>query len=802
VVNAPPREVSTSHSDERDADPIWPVADAPPTAQDLAQALHRLRRRDARRRDDSPLTYRELSAKTGWSFSVIAEYFAGTVLAPTDRFDVLVRLLGATEPEQRVLATARDDVEDSARRRAATARRSTHDLPPRMLPADVAVFTGRATYLAQLDGLLSGDDQPPVVVIAAITGTPGVGKTTLAVHWAHHVSPRFPDGQLYINLRGHDPSGSPVGAADAVRVFLDALAVAPQRIPASLDGRTALFRSLLATRQMLIVLDNARDTAQVHPLLPGAPGCLVVVTSRNQLTGLLADGAHAVHLDLLPAAEARELLERRIGAARVAREPESVDEIIGRCARLPLALAIVAARAASNPEFPLATLAAELRRPGGEGLDALDGGDPATDIRAVFSWSYRTLSPDAAGLFRQLGLHPGPDIGDAAVASLAGLPVTRARPVLAELTRRHLIEEHAPGRYTLHDLLRTYATERAEAEIPEGDRAAATLRLLDHYLHTAYPADRLVNPERDPLTLVAHRPAVTPEPIADRGQAMAWFAAEHAVLLRAVDLAVRTGADRHVWQLASAMADFLTLRGHYSELTATQEAALAATGRSGDRHGQARIHRSLASAYFRVGRFDDAHTQLELALRLCTELGDRLGEAHSHLNIGSLLAAQGRHREALGHAELALALYTELGPRAWQARSVDAIGWLHARLGNQEQALAYCQRALDLHREIGDRHGEAEAWDSLGYAHHRLGDHDQATACYEQGVALYQEIGDRFNEATTLANLGDDRRAAGDPDGARAVWVRALAILDELRHADAEAVRTKLADLDGAATAS
>jgi DNA-binding SARP family transcriptional activator len=318
---------------------------------------------------------------------------------------------------------------------------------PAQLPRDVPGFVGRMGDLAALDGLLSDSQAGRTVVISAIAGTAGVGKTALAVHWAHRVRDKFPDGQLYVDLRGFDPSGTVKSPAEALRGFLDALRVPAQRVPADLDGQAALYRSALADKRMLVLLDNARDADQVRPLLPDAPECLVVVASRNRLTGLTAEGAHPILLDLLPVAEAEQLLARRLGAERVAAEPDAVDRIITRCARLPLALAIVAARAA-DVDVALATLADELdQAPGDLGSFAAD--DPRADVRAVFSWSHRALSGAAARLFRLLGLHAGPDFAAPAAASLVGQPVERVEALLAELTRAHLITEHAPGRFAL-----------------------------------------------------------------------------------------------------------------------------------------------------------------------------------------------------------------------------------------------------------------------------------------------------------------------------------------------------------------
>jgi DNA-binding SARP family transcriptional activator len=342
---------------------------------------------------------------------------------------------------------------------------------PRQLPAPVYGFAGRVAALQALDGLLCGrEPEAASANVCVITGTAGVGKTTLAVQWAHRVGARFPDGQLYVNLRGYHPSGHAMTPADAVRGFLDAFGVPPNRRPSSLDAQTALYRSLLADKRILVLLDNARDAEQVRHLLPGSPGCVTVITSRDQLTGLIATvAARQLTLDLLTTDEARELLAARLGADRINAEPESIDEIVARCARLPLALAGAAAHAAGREHVPLSMLAADL--PGSRsGLDILSTGDPTTDMRAVFSWSYRTLSPRAARLFRVLGMHPGPDISISVAASLAALPPARVRPVLAELCRAHLLTANPDGRYTCHDLLRAYAAELAASQDSEADR--------------------------------------------------------------------------------------------------------------------------------------------------------------------------------------------------------------------------------------------------------------------------------------------------------------------------------------------
>ncbi len=668
---------------------------------------------------------------------------------------------------------------------------------PAQLPADVYGFAGRGDQLARLDALLAGAaaEAPTAVVISAVSGAAGVGKTALAVHWAHRVREQFPDGQLYVNLRGFDPGGQTVTPAEPVRGFLDALGVPPQRIPPSPDAQTALYRSLLADKRVLVLVDNARDADQARPLLPGTPPAMAVVTSRNQLTSLVAaDGAHPLTLDLLTSTEAWQLLANRLGPDRVTAEPQATEKIITACARLPLALAIAAARAATHPGFPLATLAAELAEAGGP-LDALAGGDPASEVRAVFSWSYTALTPVAARLFRLLGLHPGPDITAPAAASLAGLPLRQTRPPLAELTRASLLAEHAAGRYTFHDLLRAYAAVLAHSIDPDDQRRAAFGRMLDHYLHTAYTTDRLLHPGRDPITLTPPAPGVTPEQPAD-DQAMAWLTAEHPVLLAAVGHAARNGFDTHTWQLAWGLYTFLDRRGHWHDLITAWRTALDAADRLADPPAQALAHRLLARAHTRLGRYQDAYTHHHAALDLYAKIGDRTGQAHTHRHLAYVWERQGRPRQALGHARQALTLYRAAGHRRGHALTLNAVGWHHALLGNHQQALTHCRQALALFQDLGDRQGEAETWDSLGYAHHHLGNHHEAIDCYRRALDLFRNLGSRYYQTTALIHLGDTYHAAGNLDAARTAWRRALTILIDLDHPDAEGVRARLHDLD------
>ncbi|MCO5971632.1 AfsR/SARP family transcriptional regulator [Actinoallomurus soli] len=361
---------------------------------------------------------------------------------------------------------------------------------PRQLPAPPSPFIGRTDELAALDRALGGRSGPGrTVLVSAIGGGAGVGKTWLALHWAHRNMDRFPDGQLYVDMRGFDPSEPPMTPETAVRTFLDALGTETTAVPESLDAQAALYRTLIADKRMLLIVDNVRDTAQVAPLLPGSPSSVVIVTSRNQLAGLVtAHGARPMTLDVLPHDAASRLFDSRLGPHRTQAEPGAVADLLAYCGGLPLALSIVAARASMRPDLPLALLAGKMRA-GLAGLDALDAGEVTADLRAVFSGSYRTLTPEAARLFRLLSLHPGRDIAHPAAAALAGLPQDRARALLAELFRAHLITERAPGRFAMHDLLRVYAAEQARTFDTEAERSAACHRVLDHYLHSADAAE-------------------------------------------------------------------------------------------------------------------------------------------------------------------------------------------------------------------------------------------------------------------------------------------------------------------------
>ncbi|WP_433436972.1 BTAD domain-containing putative transcriptional regulator [Nonomuraea sp. CA-141351] len=687
----------------------------------------------------------------------------------------------------------------SGREEAAGATGTAALAVPRHLPRDTELFTAREEELATLDRLTLPADgssrSAHAMAPCVITGTGGVGKTTLAVHWAHRVRDRFPDGQLYVNLQGFGPTHIARPPAEAVRLFLDALQVPSQLIPATLEAQVGLYRSLLAERRMLILLDNALDCDQVRPLLPNAPGCLALVTSRAELTGLVAaEGARTLPLGLFSPAHSRELLTRRLGVDKVGAEPQAVDDIVSRCAGLPLALAIVAAQAHARPAFPLGTLISGLD--GVDGLDVFDGGDAATNMRTVFSWSYRALSSDAARLFRLRGLLPAPEISTAAAASLAGIPVRQAHRLLTELTRANLAAERSPGRYGWHDLLRAYAEELTRLHDSETERREALHRLLDHYLHSARLGDRLLDLyHRVPLALAPPRPGVVLARLTDRAQSLAWFGREHRTLLAAIRHAARSGFDAHAWQLAGACWGFLSQEGRSDDQAAMHHIALEAAVRLNDPAAEAHARVGLAQALIRLGQDGASGSHLREALGLFGGIDDPVGQGICLIYLSVLKDRHGQYAEGLDLSEQALRLYRAAGDRAGEGRVLNNIGWFHAQLGAYGEALRRCEEALAIHRELGDMPGESATLDSMGHIHHLLGQHEEAIAYYRQSLA-WRWGGKRALGARTLRRLGEAQLAAGRLHEGRCTLRRALDLIAELAPGDADALRARINGLN------
>ncbi|KJK47096.1 hypothetical protein UK23_21470 [Lentzea aerocolonigenes] len=658
---------------------------------------------------------------------------------------------------------------------------SDRQVAPCQLPAPPPVFVGRTDIKAELDGPVNG-----VVVVG---GPGGVGKTALVLRWAHDHASRFPDGQLHVNLRGFDPSAPPAQADVVLHSFLGALGVLPERMPDGVDARSALFRERVAGRRMLVVLDNALHEDQVRPLLPGGNTSLVVVTSRNRLTGLaVSDQARLVTVPMLTDDEAVTLLTERLGGARL-EDSAALHDLIRLTAGLPLALAVVAARALAHPAFPLRALVKELQDEHSR-LDALDAGEPASNVRAVTSWSYRRLSPAAGRLFRLLGVHPGPDIELAASAALAGARPAEVRRLLDELIRAHVLEQPAPGRFASHDLLRAFAREETT---PEEARKALG-RVLDHYLHTGFAAERQLSPHWPPIDLAPPHLDVTPLRIGSYDEAIDWFTAERAALLACADLAARNGWDVHAWQLPWVLSTYLTRSGHWDERAASQRAALAAARRLDDHTALAEVLLLLGRGHSVQGDQPRAIDELTEALTSYRTITNRTGEGITQFSLGLAHARRGDPATALEHAQQALTLFRGTGNRAWETFSLTAVGWYHVLLGEIDLAADIGTAALRLLDEVGDRDCEAHTHRMLGVVQQQRGDHAAAAVHHQRARELFRGLGDSYSEAATADQLGDSFQALGDNSAARESWLRAETLFEALGLPEADTVRAKLAD--------
>lgn len=668
--------------------------------------------------------------------------------------EVLVAELG-TEPGARLrelqLRILGADHQLAAAVPAGPAAAHAEPVIPRQLPGTVRQFTGRAEELTALTRLLDRTDAGAggPVVISAIGGTAGVGKTALAVHWANEVADRFPDGQLYVNLRGYDPE-QPMSAGDALAGFLRGLGVPAPDIPVDTDERAARFRSLLAGRRILVVLDNARSAEQVRPLLSVPPGCLAVVTSRDALAGLVArEGAIRLDLDPLPEADAVGLLRALIGD-RATADQAATEALAAQCCRLPLALRVAAELAVSRRDVPLGDLVGELADQQ-QRLSLLDaGGDPGTAVRAVFSWSSRQLDDDAARMFRLVGLHPGASLDCYAAAALAGGTVAQARRLLDGLARAYLIQAVRPGRYGMHDLLRAYACDLVGC----AERQAALVRLFDYYLYVsstamdaAFPAERQNRPQVPP---VASAPALT-----DPAQARAWLDTERDSLVASIVHAAANGWQGHAMGLAAALDRYLHTGGHYPEIIVVYTWAADAARKAGDPVAQAQALRSLGVADLRQARYQQATERLGEALALYRSAGYHRGEARTLVDLGIVDFRQGRHQEADDNYRRALVLYREAGDQSGEALTLGNLAGVDYRQGRYQQAASSSEQSLSLFREIGDRHGEAYTLSNLGGVYLRQGRYQEASRQLRQALVLCRENGHREGEASVLSGLGE-----------------------------------------------
>ncbi|GHJ38073.1 tetratricopeptide repeat protein [Streptomyces sp. TS71-3] len=661
---------------------------------------------------------------------------------------------------------------------------------PRQLPAPPVPFVGREDELHRLDAVLGpGAGAAGTVVVSAIAGAGGVGKSWLVSHWAHRNVDRFPDGQLFVDLRGFSPDSDPMDPAVAVRGFLDALGIEPDRIPVAAHAQAALFRSLVAGKRMLLVLDNAADSAQITPLLPGGDTCTVAVTSRNRLSGLITGhGAHHLPVDILTDTEARALLAARLGTGRIEAEPAAVAELVRLCGGFPLALSITAGRAHVHPHLSLADLAGELR----EGaMDVLDDADPVASLPAVLSLSHHALGEEEAEVFGLLAIAPGPDISLAAAASLTGRGRSRTRSVLRSLEQASLIAQDDAGRYRMHDLIRRYAT--TAQDLSDGTRQAALRRVLDFYTHTAYAADRLLESHREPIELGPPAPACHPQALSGIPAAMDWFEAEHQNLLAAQHAAAAHASHRTVWQLAWALNNYHYRRGHRHDQLAVWQSAVDSARRLPDPGAQIITYRLLGRAHVVLGHHQEAIEALNEALALSERQDDRALQAQAHYTLASI---DPDGRQAVEHARRALELYRGLDQPIAEANALNAVGWLAALLGeDNDMAREYCQAALVLYKHHQDMDGQAQTLDSLGYIDHHTGRHHDAVRHYREALSLYRDLDNAYEIAETLDRLGHSHAALGDHGQAATVWREARDLFRQ-QGRDEEAERTER-QLDG-----
>ena len=655
----------------------------------------------------------------------------------------------------------------------------------RTLPRDVASFTGREAELRELMAA-SADGAGSVLGIHALGGMAGIGKTALAVHAAHRLAPRFPDGQIFLPLHGHTPGQRPVDPADALASLLLMVGVAAEQLPPGLEARMALWRDRVAGQHLLLVLDDAAGSDQVRPLLPGSGSGLVLVTSRRHLTAL--EDARSVSLDTLPPRDAAELLVRL--AARPGLDPRdaAVAEITRLCGYLPLAVGMLARQLHHHPAWSAAGRGAELAA----ARDRLElMATENLSVSAAFNLSYADLTPDQQRLFRRLGLHPGADIDGYAVAALDGTDLAAARRGLEALYDQYLLTEPTQGRYRMHDLIREHARALADRLDPDRDRDDATARLLDYYQHTAARADALIARQARPALAPADGtiPAAVPA-LAGREQALAWARAERASLLACLDQATGTGQHARVAALTAGLAGLLRRDGPWADAITRHTAAIQAAQYLGDRLGQANALSDLGDVRRLTGDYPAAAQAQEEALRIYRDLGDRLGQANALSDLGDVRCLTGDYPAAAQALEPALDIYRDLGDRLGQANALRYLGDVRRLTDDYPAAAQLLEQALDVYRDLGDRLGQANALRYLGYVRRMTGAYPAAAQAQEQALDIYRDLGDRLGQANALNRLGDVRRLTGAYPAAAQAQEQALGLYRDLgdRHGQANAL--------------
>ncbi|MCM4084267.1 AfsR/SARP family transcriptional regulator [Paractinoplanes hotanensis] len=669
---------------------------------------------------------------------------------------------------------------------------------PAQLPHDLSQFTGRDEDLRRAAGILDGHAAAsPTVPILAVDGMPGIGKTTFAVHLAHQLAASYPDGQLYIDMRGFDPGGA-VLPADALQGFLNAFGVPDSEIPTDAQARIGLYRSVLSGRRVLVVVDNVRDVEQVWPLLPGAAGCVVLVTSRRRLTALATSfGAHLLTLDVLSAEQSRELVTSRTGAAPTPAERDAMDQIAERCGGLPLALAVVAARALTDAGSLLPDIAKELEH-ARSNLDGFSGDDLENQVRAVFSWSYQMLSPRAMHMFRLLPVHRGPDITMPAIASLIGASPAETRVLIGELIRTRLLTEHVPGRFAAHDLICAYAGELSLEAEPDTVRRQAVDRLADHYRQSAHDIVRHFAPALS-VTPPPVLNGVTTTETSTLADATAWFTAERLVLKSLIQSAIEDGRIEVAWHLAVSMQVFMQHEGWWHDWATIARACLHATVDAGDTLGEAYMRRSLAGAVHSLGRQEEALSLLADALRLFTERGSRGEQALVHRNLGQVHAWRRDHSAAIEHFEQSVRIFEAIGDVSNHTSALYCLADAHAQSGRHDEGIALVRQALAMCDRIDDALGRGQCYLTLAGIHEVRTDYHESVRHYRLAIDAYNKAGSRTSTAQCYLHFGDTAHRFGDHDTARGAWEEALAVLADVAPPMADEVRRRLTDLDGAA---
>jgi tetratricopeptide (TPR) repeat protein len=655
---------------------------------------------------------------------------------------------------------------------------------PHHLPAGTSHFAGRKPEIVVLNrSLESASAHAGAIRVLVLSGMGGIGKTTLAVHWGHFIADQFPDGQLYVNLRGFEPGATAMEPVEALHGLIAGLGIRPEDIPAGLDEQVNLYRTLLDGRKVFLLLDNAADANQVRPLLPGSPSCLTVVTSRNRLASLVANmGAQPVPVPALSQVESLDLLGRHLGHDLVAAQREAAERLVFLCSGLPLAISIVGARAKISG-WPLESLVAglEVERRRLQEMDLYDS--QAASVSAVFSSSYSNLTADLARTFRLLALSPAGDTGENEAICLIGFPEPQALRLLRELCDHNLISESAPRRFAMHDLVRLYAADQARLHESDEARTLAVGRLLDFLLATVTAADRVISPYRNRIAINPPVSDLLEVEFPSGGTATAWLEVEHSFLVEAIRCAVEYGFNVHAWQLAWALGIYYDRRGFAADRVRTGLLALTAAIRLGDPMAEALIRTSLGSGYSRLGEFDMSVDELRRATSMLRDQDLERFEADALLALAIADEECDRYADAKVHLARALFLYRKHRDAFGEAHALENLGWCHGHLGDY----------LAIFRRIGDKDGEADSLDSIGYVHAQLGEHRRALARYQEALALWAAMGNRYDQADVLTRMGDSHAALGDHEAAAQAWTVALGIFEMLAQPDADVLRVKIA---------